>query len=102
MQQILILERGIARDRADAWFGKLGTTPDIYAQVAGNEAIVSMVSLGFGVGVVPRIVLENSPLADTVRVMKTKPQLEPYEVGLFTQEKKLTSPIIRAFWDTLE
>jgi LysR family positive regulator for ilvC len=52
--------------------------------------------------VVPRIVLENSPLADTVRVMKTKPRLEPYEVGLFTLEKKLTSPIISAFWHTLE
>ena len=43
--------------------------PTIYAQVAGNEAIVSMVSLGFGVGVVPKIVLDNSPLADRVRAL---------------------------------
>jgi LysR family positive regulator for ilvC len=57
-----------------------------------------MVSLGFGVGVVPRLVLDNSPLADTVRVLDVRPQLTPYEVGLFALEKRLASPLIRAFW----
>ncbi len=36
--------------------------PNIYAEVAGNEALLAMVSLGCGVGVVPRLVLEKSPL----------------------------------------
>jgi LysR family positive regulator for ilvC len=82
----------------DDWFRRLGVSPTIYAQVAGNEAIVSMVSLGFGVGVAPRIVLDNSPLAHTVRVLDVRPELAPYEVGLFALEKRLTSPLIRAFW----
>jgi LysR family positive regulator for ilvC len=72
--------------------------PDIYAQVAGNEAIVSMVSLGFGIGVVPRIVLDNSPLAERVEVLDVRPALAPYEVGLFALEKRLASPLISAFW----
>ena len=84
------------------WFEERGLTPTIYAQVAGNEAIVSMVSLGFGVGVVPRIVLDNSPLADKVQVLDVQPELEPYEVGLFALEKKLKSPLIRAFWEQLK
>ena len=71
---------------------------DIYAQIAGNEAIVSMVSLGFGVGIVPRIVLDNSPLADQVRVLDVRPGLDPYEVGLFALDKRLASPLISAFW----
>ena len=57
-----------------------------------------MVSLGFGIGVVPRIVLDNSPLADSIRVLDVRPVLEPYEVGLFTLEKKLASPLIKALW----
>jgi LysR family positive regulator for ilvC len=57
-----------------------------------------MVSLGFGVGVVPQIVLDNSPLADQVAVLRVSPALEAYEVGLFTLEKKLRSPLIAAFW----
>ncbi|MCO4758589.1 MAG: HTH-type transcriptional activator IlvY, partial [Oceanospirillaceae bacterium] len=71
-------------------------------QVAGNEAIVSMVSLGFGVGVVPRIVLDNSPLADRVQVLDVQPELEAYDVGLFALNKKLKSPLIRAFWEQLK
>jgi LysR family positive regulator for ilvC len=95
---MILPERGLARSRADEWFRKLGATPAIYAQVAGNEAIVSMVSLGFGVGVVPQIVLDNSPLANTVRVLDVRPELAHYEVGLFALEKRLTSPLISAFW----
>lgn len=95
---MILPERGIGRSRADEWFRRLGLAPNIYAQIAGNEAIVSMVSLGFGVGIVPRIVLDNSPLADQVRVLDVRPELAPYEVGLFALEKRLASPLIGAFW----
>ena len=57
-----------------------------------------MVSLGFGIGVVPEIVLDASPLAGQVAVLRVTPALAPYEVGLFTLEKKLRSPLIQAFW----
>jgi LysR family positive regulator for ilvC len=99
---LILSETGLARRRIDRWFSDLGVQPNIYAQVAGNEAIVSMVSLGFGVGIVPRIVLDNSPLADQVQVLDVRPRLEAYEVGLFTLEKKLRSPLIRGFWSQLE
>ena len=99
---MILNERGLARERVDRWFRNIGAVPNIYAQVAGNEAIVSMVSLGFGVGVVPRIVLENSPLSGKVCTMDVEPGLAPYEVGLVTQEKKLSSPLIEAFWDAPE
>ena len=99
---MILPERGLARQRVDQWFSRRGVQPNIYAQVAGNEAIVSMVSLGFGVGVVPQIVLDNSPLADRVETVDIKPGLAPYEVGLVTPEKKLASPLISAFWQALE
>ena len=95
---MILPESGLARQRVDRWFRDLGAQPRIYAQVAGNEAIVSMVSLGFGVGVVPQIVLDASPLADRVAILQVRPALAPYEVGLFTLEKKLRSPLIGAFW----
>jgi LysR family positive regulator for ilvC len=99
---MILPERGLARDRVDQWFRTLGVPARIYAQVAGNEAIVSMVSLGLGVGVVPQIVVDNSPLADTVRVLDVQPALEAYEVGLFTLKKKLASPLINALWSQLK
>lgn len=96
---MILSERGLARSRVDAWFADMGMQATIYAQVAGNEAIVSMVSLGFGVGVVPRIVLDNSPLSATVSIIDVQPPLAPYEVGLLTLERKLSSPLIEAFWE---
>jgi LysR family positive regulator for ilvC len=98
---LILSESGVARSRVNRWFAERGIKPKIYAQVAGNEAIVSMVSLGFGVGVVPKIVLDNSPLAERVRVLDVKPELEPYEIGLFALEKKLRSPLVHAFWQML-
>lgn len=95
---MILSESGLSRQRVDAWFARLGVQPKIYAQVAGNEAIVSMVSLGFGVGVVPRIVLDNSPLAGKIRVLDIRPQLKAYDVGLFTLKKRLKNPLIHAFW----
>ncbi|MDO6563874.1 HTH-type transcriptional activator IlvY [Amphritea sp. 1_MG-2023] len=95
---MILSEEGVSRKRVDQWFKTRGTKAKIYAQVAGNEAIVSMVSLGFGVAVVPKIVLENSPLASRVRILPIKPELKAYDVGLITLKKKLQSPLISAFW----
>ncbi len=95
---MIVSESGLSRQRVDAWFRRYGIEPDIYAQVTGNEAIVSMVSLGFGVGVVPQIVLDNSPLAPAVSVLDVKPGLKAYEVGLFTRQKQLRNPLVAAFW----
>ena len=99
---MILAAAGIARRRVDAWFDALGITPQIYAQVAGNEAIVSMVSLGLGVGVVPKIVLDNSPHAARVRMLDVQPALEPYDLGLFTLQRHLRNPLVEAFWSLLD
>lgn len=97
----ILSEKGVARARLDKWFSEHRISPTIYAQVAGHEAIVSMVSLGFGVGLVPKIVLDNSPLANKVKIAPIQPQLEPYEVGLCVSNRRLKSPIVKAFWQQL-
>jgi LysR family transcriptional regulator, positive regulator for ilvC len=99
---MILSEAGLSREYADTWFRALGVTPTIYAQVAGHEAIVSMVGLGFGIGVVPRIVLDNSPLAGQVRVLPVKPELPYYDVGLCVLNRQLKSPLIQALWDEVE
>jgi LysR family positive regulator for ilvC len=91
----------MARERLDNWFREQKIRPNIYAEVKGNEAIVSMVSLGFGVGVLPKIVVDNSPLADRVEPFKEQPDLGPYSMGICVMEKRLKSPILNAFWAQL-
>ena len=95
----IVSERGLARTRLDQWFRNQGIKPDIYAQVSGHEAIVSMVGLGFGVGVVPELVITNSPLKDKVQVLDVQPPLTPFAVGLCALQQRLDNPLIKAFWD---
>lgn len=96
---LILSESGLGREQADQWFKSRRIKPRIYAQVAGNEAIVSMVSLGFGVGLVPRLVVDNSPLADTIRVLELRHDMAPFHIGICVLRRKLSNPLIRAFWD---
>jgi LysR family positive regulator for ilvC len=96
---MILSEQGVARKNANLWFNDINVTPNIYAQVAGNEAIVSMVSLGFGIGIVPKIVLNNSPLKESVEIVTPPVELPPFNIGLFTLEKKLKNPLVQAFWE---
>ena len=95
---IIVSEQGLARKRSDQWFRNKGISPNIYAEVAGNEAIVSMVALGLGVGLVPAAVIDHSPMGEKVRLLEVKPALRPFDVGLCVLKRRLDEPRIRAFW----
>ncbi len=95
---LIIPDRGLSRERIDQWFAAENFIPNIYSQVAGNEAIIVMVSLGFGIGLVPRLVLENSPFISRVRILSDAPELPPYIIGLSTRKKSLLNPRIKALW----
>lgn len=98
---VVLPAAGLARAAADRWFRKRRVTPRLYGEVAGNEAMLSLVSLGCGVGIVPRIVAEQSPLRGEVRVLPAEPALPPLRVGVCTRRAKLTLPVVQAFWDSL-
>ncbi len=95
---LIIPDQGLSRDRIDQWFAKENFVPRIYSQVAGNEAIIVMVSLGCGIGLVPKLVLEKSPVFDQVRILQGAPQLMPFVIGLSARKKNLVNPRINALW----
>jgi LysR family positive regulator for ilvC len=102
---VVLPSGGLAREAADRWFKRHRVSPPVYGEVAGSEAILALVSLGCGVGVVPRLVLDGSPLRTNVRVLPVgqgRDDLGEFRVGVCTQRRKLTSPLIRAFWNVLE
>jgi LysR family positive regulator for ilvC len=95
---VILPRRGLERDRLDAWFRAQGVQPDVYAEVDGNEAILAMVSLGCGVGVVPELVRAGSPLrAAIVRVAVVAPP-QGFEVALCAKRRNLARRNVAAFW----
>lgn len=99
---LIVSERGLARKRLNHWFKKHKLTPNIYAQVSGHESIVTLVALGFGIGLVPELVIEHSPFRDKIRIMDNVPELQAFQVGLCAMNDKVSQPVIKAFWDTAD
>jgi LysR family positive regulator for ilvC len=95
----IVAERGLSKDRVDAWFRQRHEKPRIYAQVAGHEAIAAMVGLGLGVGVVPRLVLDNSAIQGSLLALEVEPPLGPFPVGICALSQRLENPLVRAFWN---
>ncbi|GAB2847884.1 hypothetical protein GCM10027074_13250 [Streptomyces deserti] len=48
--------RGLVRDAADRWLRARGTVPDVVCEPDGHEGLLTLVALGCGTGVVPRLV----------------------------------------------
>ncbi|MBN2627883.1 MAG: HTH-type transcriptional activator IlvY [Spirochaetales bacterium] len=99
---LVLLSGGLARERTDEWFRNKGLQPNIYAQVNSNEAILALVNLGCGVGVLPELVLKKSPFHSHLKILDLKPDLEPYVVGLCMQKKRKINPLVMAFWNLVE
>ena len=99
---LVLPQTGLSRHRLDQWLKEHRIVPNITSEVSGNEAIIAMVRLGCGVGIVPQLVLERSPFRDEVSVVEKAPRLQPYVVGLCTSKRNLQRPSVRAFWDLAE
>jgi LysR family positive regulator for ilvC len=98
---IVLPATGLARASVDRWLRRKRIAPRIYSEVPGSEAILSLVSLGCGIGIVPRLVVDKSPLRAEVRPLEVEPRLDEFHVGVCTPKRKLRSPLVRAFWDSL-
>lgn len=98
----ILPERSVARRRADRWFAEKEIKPDIYAQVSGNEAILAMVSLGCGIGIVPELVIDKSHLKESIRIIDIQPELEPYLVGICFNKRKQNNPFVKAFSELVQ
>lgn len=95
--QFILPEQGWSRDQIDRWFADRFVHPRLYAQVNGNEAITALVRLGFGYGIVPELVLRNSPFLSGIDVVETGYELPELRIGIAVLESRKSSPLVRGF-----
>jgi LysR family positive regulator for ilvC len=99
---VVLPASGLARTLADRWFKRKRVTPRLYSEVPGSEATMALCSLGAAVGIVPRLVMDKSPLRTQVRALTVDPDLGEFRVGFCTQRRKLASPLVQAFWQWID
>ena len=96
---IILPEHGPARKRFEHWYRKKQQgKANIYATVSGHEALVSMVALGCGVGIVPQVVVENSPVKERVQYLENVGEIEPFELGVCCLNQHKDQPLVQAFF----
>lgn len=98
---MIVARMGLSRERLFAWFAEHQKQPRVYAEVAGHEAIVAMVALGSGIGLVPEVVLEQSLVNEQIEVFSRPTDIPPYHVSICCLERRLQDPVIAAFWQTM-
>ncbi len=96
---VILPRRGLDRQRVDAWLEQQGVRPDVYAEVDGNEAILALVALGCGVGVVPELVRKDSPFRGRIAEVDVKRPPRGYHVSLCAKTGTLSRRTAAVLWD---
>jgi LysR family positive regulator for ilvC len=99
---IVLPTLGSGRVAAERFFRRRRVKPLVYGEMPGNEAILSLVSLGCGVGIVPKIVVEKSPLRPALRGLDVDHDLGELSVGVCAEKTKVRHAVVRAFFGSLE
>jgi LysR family positive regulator for ilvC len=96
---VILPRRGLERERIDAWLEEQSLAPRVYAEVDGNEAILAMVALGCGVGIVPELVRKDSPLRGRIEQVEVKSPPSGYHVSLCAKARSLSRRATAALWE---
>ena len=78
---LILPKAGLARQRFDSWTKSRNVKPVIAAETEGNEAVMALAALGLGIGLVPRIVLENGPYKEGFICHSAGNALGYYDIG---------------------
>ncbi len=99
---IILPEHGSARKRFEQWYRKKQQgKPNIYATVSGHEALVSMVALGCGVGISPKVVVDNSPVKNRVQYLPDVGEIAPFDLGICCLTQRKEQPLLKAFFQAI-
>lgn len=98
---IILPKKGYLRRLCNSWMEEQGLGTGPINEVSGNEAILALVQLGQGLGIVPRIVLENSPLSEGIEVVEQAPELPQLSIGLVALERRCKSGLFQALLESL-
>lgn len=80
--ELIVNRHRASRGLLDPWLTQRDQQPLRVTEVGGSEAVLTLVALGAGVGVVPHMVLDYSPLAAELTVLPPNPPLGDLTVSL--------------------
>jgi len=92
---------GLARTLVDRWFRRLHVRPNVAAEAAGHEAVLALVALGCGIGMVPDLVVEKAPASAGLQAVDVEPDLPTFDIAVCTLPDNFAHRPVAALWRTL-
>jgi LysR family positive regulator for ilvC len=89
---------GLVRDAANRWFRRIGATPHIAAEADGHEALLTLVALGYGTGIVPDLVLRHSTARNRLHTVAAPSSPGELSIGVCVRRADLHRPVVAAAW----
>ncbi|MCQ4209962.1 HTH-type transcriptional activator IlvY [Streptomyces longispororuber] len=90
--------QGLVRDIADRWFRRVGITPRIAVEADGHEALLTLVALGYGTGILPDLVLQHSSIRHRLHVTPAPSGPGELTIGACIRRTDLHRPLVSAAW----
>ncbi|WP_342452737.1 LysR substrate-binding domain-containing protein [Streptomyces roseochromogenus] len=75
-----------------------GRLPDIACEPDAHEGLLTLVALGCGTGLVPRLVLGSSAVRDRLTVLPADPAPERFAIGWCVRRADLRRPPAARLW----
>ncbi|MDQ1040136.1 LysR family positive regulator for ilvC [Streptomyces sp. V3I8] len=97
-QPFVLPRQGPVRTAADQWFKSLRHTPRIAAEPDGHEALLTLVALGYGTGIIPGLVLQHSSIRSRFHQVPTPSSPGELSIGVCVRRTDLHRPLVAAAW----
>lgn len=97
-EPFVLPRQGLVRDVANRWFRRLGITPRIAAEADGHEALLTLVALDYGTGIIPDLVFQHCSLRHRLHADSTAPSPGELTIGACIRRADLHRPLVAAAW----
>jgi LysR family transcriptional regulator, positive regulator for ilvC len=97
-QSIVLSRQGLLRDVSERWLrSALGAAVSV-AEAETNEEVLALAAMGSGIAIVPRLVVEASPLKSRVHELTVRVPLPMITVGLVAKRASITTEPLHDLW----
>ncbi|GAA2689597.1 HTH-type transcriptional activator IlvY [Streptomyces aculeolatus] len=97
-EPFVLPRQGLVRDIANRWFRRIGITPRIAAEADGHEALLTLVALDYGTGIIPDLVLQHCSIRNRLRAVATPSSPGELTIGACVRRTDLHRPLVAAAW----
>jgi LysR family transcriptional regulator, positive regulator for ilvC len=97
-ESFVLPRQGLVRDIANRWFRRLGITPRIAAEADGHEALLTLVALDYGTGIIPDLVLQHCSIRHRLHVDPAPFSPGELTIGACIRRTDLHRPLVSAAW----